>query len=421
MQQFLDSLQLTGVWDEIVNLVRHPNSNLLAASLLLLAVVIFVLLVASIVVAIISPSRRRQEIDPEELAYYLSILEATDAEDEGEAVAEEPVERPAPAVIAVEPERRPLLQRALLFLASVVGITVLLALAVGATTSSSAACLGCHETTPHSEVVDAGGVDPHESTACVGCHEGSGVVGMVTVETGDRLVHYFNGLRQEPEPDGYGAVVSSACYRCHNAVRTAITEDEVRGVKMSHREPLEAGAECDDCHANGSGVVSKVANGMAPCLRCHDGESARTECTTCHTKDVSAATRSRKSVASMNGRVLIPTPDCGGCHVQETQCDPCHGGVRMPHSETFRWWGHAREGVKDVWFNDGEKCSRCHTEQRRPCTECHSNMPGHPVTPWVTIHGSGGSGQACDSCHGRRAYVTGRDFCELCHGEVITQ
>lgn len=416
MEQFIDTAQLARVWDEVVNLIRYPNSNLLASLLLMSTVVILVLLVASIVIAIFSPSRRRRAIDPDELAYYLSILEAEDDEEPAESL--EPRE---PVVAVVRPERLPLPQRGLLFLASALAVGVILMLAIGVSTSSSAACVGCHETTPHSEVVDAGGVDPHDSTACVRCHEGSGVVGMVTVETGDRLVHFFNGLLDTPEKTEYGTVVSSACYRCHESVETTITEDEVRGVRMSHREPLDAGAECEDCHTNGTGVVSKVASGMAPCLRCHDGETAQTECATCHTKDVSTATRSRTNVAAMQGRALIPTPDCGACHVQETQCDPCHGGQRMPHSEIFMWWGHARQGAEDLWYNNGEGCSRCHTAKRRPCTKCHASMPGHPIRPWATVHGSGGSGKACDTCHGRRAYIPSRDFCELCHGEQITQ
>lgn len=419
MQEFLNSLQLAGVWDEVVNLVRNPYSNLLASLLLMSAVVIFVLLVTSIIIAIVSPPRRRHEIDPAELAYYLSIVEAEDGEDE----AEETVVREAAPAAAPVParERLPLSQRFLLYGGATLGIAVLLVVAVGVSSSSSAACVGCHETTPHSAVVEAGGVDPHEGTACVRCHEPSGVVGMVTVETGDRLVHFFNGIMDEPQDTPYGTVRTSACYRCHGTIDDGVTEDEVRGVRMSHREPLDAGAECADCHANGTGVVTKVTNGMTPCLRCHDGENQQTECSTCHTKDVSLATRTSTNVAQMTGRALIPTPDCGGCHQEETQCDPCHGGIRMPHSEVFMWWGHARQGVEDLWYNDGDTCGRCHTAQRRPCKQCHASMPGHPVQPWASIHGAGRSGTACDSCHKRRAYVAGRDFCQLCHGEPITQ
>lgn len=429
MEEILRSLNLPGVWNELIQLIRNPNSNIIASLLLLSVIVIIVLLAASTVIALVTgQSRRRQRADREELEALLAVLDALDeAEGADEATQRADGRDQAPearqTVHRVVVARPPLWQRLLLGSASAFAVGIVLLIAVGASSSSSAACSGCHQVTPHTEVVASGMDDPHDGVACVRCHESSGPVGIVTVESFDRVGHFFSGLQEEKPSSGYGTVRGSACNSCHRGAIREVTEDEVRGVRMSHTEPLEAGADCLDCHTGSTGIVSTVTNGMTPCLRCHDGENQPTDCATCHTKDVSEATTPVSS-APMEGRALITTPDCGSCHEQETQCDPCHAGVRMPHSELFMWWGHARQGAEDLWRNDGKACQRCHTEKRRPCTSCHTFMPGHPVDPWAQTHGAVGftnGSAACDSCHGARAYVNNRDFCMLCHGEPVTQ
>lgn len=415
MEELITQLRLPAIWAEVVALIKNPYSNLLASLLLVSAVVAFVLLVATSIMAVVSkPKQRASAEELAELQYLLELLDAKEGVAEGESAP-----RTAPVAVPVPVERPPARERWLMRLAGAAGLTVLLWMAIGATTSTDPVCTACHEVTSHSEVVAAGGVDPHQSTECVSCHESSGLIGRVTVEPITRIGHFINGARTLPEDEGYGAVASASCRRCHEAVIDVITEDEERGVRMSHLEPVDAGAKCTDCHTLATGVVSSITVGMTPCLRCHDGEQQSTECSTCHTKDVSAATRVSTNLAKMEGRVLIPTPDCGSCHQQETQCDPCHGGIRMPHSDLFMWWGHARKGAEDLWFNNGEACSRCHYEERRPCTGCHAFMPGHPVNEWKTGHA--GDPRSCGGCHNRKAHTVGRDICGLCHGEAIDQ
>jgi hypothetical protein len=416
MEQLLESLGAQAYVDELVNLVRNPYSNITAALLLLAAVVIFVLLVASVVIAFVTrPARKRESAEEEELAYYLSILASGDVVD-GVAMAEPPAQLTLRERVRSYPWLTWLLEAA--------AVVLVIGVAVGGSSASSAVCAACHEVTPHSEVVASGGSDAHSAVNCVRCHEAPGWLGRVTIEVPERMLHIMNGIRTEPRATSYGTVISPACSRCHGRVASETTEDEARGVRMSHREPLEAGAECLHCHTLETGVVSALTVGMTPCLRCHDGENQPTTCTLCHTKDVSAATRSRGNLAQMTGRVLVATPDCGGCHEEATQCDPCHGGQRMPHSELFLWWGHARAGVEDVWFNNGQTCARCHTPERRPCTKCHTFLPtaGHPASVWIPTHGASGRNASCDTCHGKLKYVNNRNICDLCHGEpLITQ
>ena len=407
MSELLESIDWGYLWDQVLRLARDPYSNIRASLLLLSAVVLVVLIVSSIVIAIVTSvsSKPRKSQEAEELAYLLSVLE----EEEGgkEAPVTAPESPPVEGRGVGYPWRT--------WATALVPILLLLAIALGATTSSSAVCQACHTETSHSAAVAAGVADAHASLSCVQCHESSGWLGSVTIEVPERAVHYVNGLRARPKPSSYGRVASSACYRCHRSVARETTLDEKRGVKMAHKQPLDAGAECRDCHTLITGVISSLTVGMAPCLRCHDGEQESSECTVCHTKDFTLATRSHVNPAELTGRKLVATPDCGACHDQKRTCDPCHGGVRMPHTDVFLWWGHAREGVKDIWYNDGKACGTCHTATRRPCTKCHAFFPGHPVTVFPTSHGLAKDDGPCNGCHGSNAYLSGRDFCAICH------
>jgi hypothetical protein len=110
----------------------------------------------------------------------------------------------------------------------------------------------------------------------------------------------------------------------------------------------------------------------------------------------------------------VLTPDCGGCHDQ-TACDSCHG-IRLPHTQEFMAYAHAREGVEDIWYNGGRTCAKCHNDASRPCTLCHKGrFPSHG-TKFAPIHSNGSpTGVGCDNCHAEMSYRPGRNFCELCH------
>jgi len=420
MLQSFQSIDPNRVWERILELVRDPSSNLVASLLVLAAAIIVVLMIVSIVIAAVSSwsSRQQRLRDIEELEalrYYLSVLAPDESEEDlGLREPEQPV-----TVIVTEPMA---VQEWLLWLAAFAFFGLVLAVALGATTASSSVCVACHVDTPHTAAVKAGGTDAHAHVTCVGCHESSGPLGSATIEVPQRIAHFVNGVQTKPGPTQYGYVASSACYRCHRAIVRKTTVDSARGVRMAHRQPLDAGAQCLDCHTLATGVVSKVTVGMSSCLRCHDGKKQSTECSLCHIKDFSAATALHVNPADLKGQPLIATPDCGACHNMVKQCDPCHGGVRMPHSDLFKWWGHARKGAEDIWNTGGKECARCHYAGRRPCTKCHEFFPGHPSPAFAKLHAQTNSVGACTPCHDRKAYVATRNFCDLCHGTLqVTQ
>lgn len=288
-------------------------------------------------------------------------------------------------------------------------------IATGITTAADPVCLSCHADSDHALTqVEA---DPHGSTACVSCHEEAGPVGSVTVAVPRRVEHIVGAIVSAVPAGEYGRVASSSCDSCHESAIALTTTNEVKAVKVSHAEPIQAGAACLDCHVVRDGVIGGLTTKMQPCLRCHDGETAPSECDYCHVDDIALAVSGRSEPSTATAQPLVSDPQCGGCHSQET-CDACHG-IRMPHTQEFMAYAHAREGVEDIWYNGGETCGKCHYPGNKPCTGCHTGrFPAHGSGFRFTHGASGAEGSGCDTCHAVLAYRNGRDFCvDLCHSE----
>ena len=169
---------------------------------------------------------------------------------------------------------------------------------------------------------------------------------------------------------------------------------------------------------------------MGKCLGCHDGERASTECTLCHTEDVSTTVLAeREEMATV--RLETNSGDCYACHQQE-RCTSCHG-ITMPHPAG--WYpgepkpggaGAAGTHVKQG-FAQRELCYRCHFDSKpfeRPqkgCgPKCHKQPYGlHGGVGWVKEHGlqatgqKGGRAADCFFCHAQT-------LCEDCHDASYT-
>lgn len=288
-------------------------------------------------------------------------------------------------------------------------IAALLWVSLGASSAARYTCLTCHDDNPHAGVDG----DPHASVQCVRCHEDGGGLARVVIGPALRLEHVARTNLAGQSGDVYGAAISSAsCTSCHEGALSGVSEDKTRLLRMSHAEPLEAGADCTDCHALDEGIVSAQTVGMDPCLRCHKGSPASASCTQCHLGEPARAVLAVKAKPGALQQSLVPNPGCDGCHAASTSCDSCHG-LHMPHSQEFMAYGHARAGAIDIWENDGRGCGKCHYPGRRDCRDCHSGFPSHPRSfryshqqiPW---------GSSC-GCHQWDPSVSGIQFCQICH------
>lgn len=303
--------------------------------------------------------------------------------------------------------------------AGAAGLAAILLLAFAALTSTYVItsqndyCVRCHSPAAHDSGTAKGSSGPesgltelHAGVKCVACHEGpiTDVVG-TTVDRVRHVAAYVAGRRGGQ----FAAVASDRCLACHEPIMSGVSVDQRRGLRTSHREPVEAGMQCRTCHPNAGHLPKAKGAGMSACVRCHDGKIASADCATCHTKDTASAASEDRVFAPSR---LVGKGDCSGCH-QQKSCDSCHG-LRMPHDIAFREGGHARV----AGFEKKRSCFRCHAENE--CGKCHTinvgGTWGHGES-WKSIHMkvTPGTTAGC-GCHGRNSYVQqGKDYCLACH------
>lgn len=401
----------------LVYLLLNPTFNLTAALILYAAIVVFLLMV--MVIGILTLTRQRvrgEDSDPDdaednESFAQLDTGELVDGRDE-DAVARP---RPQPRRSRRDREESVVRNPRARWISGTVAIALLVSAwaVAGYTTSRPSLCKDCHwPAAQHAGAVK--GSDMHADVACVSCHEPGGPVSRYFVGVPSRLVHFADANTEKPRYE-YGSVTTAACSRCHKVKREGVVTNKARGLKMSHKEPLEASASCIDCHALRSGVVGTHNAGMTPCMRCHDSAAESSECVLCH--DAKAAAAARVRTASFTKEQIVDLK-CGGCHDEKRQCDPCHG-LRMPHSNEFKMYAHSRAGAVDFWYNGGAACAKCHTASRRPCQKCHSSLLGGAHgrgTRWLATGHQNAQVDACNTCHKEYGYNASRDFCkDVCH------
>jgi hypothetical protein len=261
--------------------------------------------------------------------------EPTEASVEAEMTeaAEEPPAEATEELDADEGEAGPSLwQRVRPFAAIATSAYLLIALLwilTGSMTTGPNMCADCHAQSVHKQ---AGATDPHFGVACVNCHEPGGWVARLTSNVPMRLQHFLEAQSDSVRSQPFGQKVSSAgCAECHKKDMAGTLYDPTRAVSMSHKEPIEVGAECMDCHIFKGGEISAGTSGMANCIRCHDGKTAKAECGVCHQGDPTDAGLPQISPKKLRSR-LVPTADCTACH-DSSACRKCHGATLPRPSE----------------------------------------------------------------------------------------
>lgn len=322
---------------------------------------------------------------------------------------------------------------------------MLLLLGVNFASGSNKVCTSCHKTSAHEVSIAKSG--PHKNTDCISCHEPAGVGARMFTSLFPRVTHILQGAKvaqqeqaatqsQYTSTDGvtvdgdaiseqinstYGGVNSQSCMQCHESIKEGVSNNETTGIRVEHKQSLEKGMKCNDCHTkdNKSGRIV-YSRGMDTCIVCHDGKTAASDCSTCHVKNFAAASASR--VKPAQGQTHDINMNCYTCH-NPARCDACHGGVRMPHSKEFMTTGvHAYDGAYAIW-NKTTKCSKCH-DYKTECGKCHGNLPYHQkiVPSFPKTHKDGMfENKPCGLCHfdfnpGKNSGNFGDDSaCASCH------
>lgn len=279
-------------------------------------------------------------------------------------------------------------------------------------TGSNAMCARCHYVERSIESHESGS---HPQAQCKACHVEPGIDGSVLARLRglENLVKVISG---KGEPVGYASanVANRSCQTCHEDIAEGVTL--ARSVRMRHRESLEIGHACIDCHnteGHGISVRKPAYPKMSMCIGCHDGAQASAECDTCHSKDVGVAIRRLKRPFA---QITTSREDCRGCH-SIVSCNECHG-LELPHSKQFIEGFHARKA-----FLEPSVCIRCH-DVKAFCNVCHRfDVKTVGVKSWTRTHANVGPfvswhanttavGLGSCLCHDENR----QRFCNYCHG-----
>lgn len=250
----------------------------------------------------------------------------------------------------------------------------------------------------------------HHDVSCNACHRRPDFFAFVTYRltilrmTGNVLTGFYDRpVRAD--------VSSEACRVCHQREETKTLV--VKGIRISHKELLNAGYECTYCHStvvHGKLVPSPREVDMDKCLSCHDGERASAECEECHpsgTRRVRGVAKvakdpwqithgdKRRELHGMGNMAY-----CNLCH-KPNFCARCHK-VDLPHPES--WLNVHGDQAKQ----NRKNCLSCHKEKL--CDNCHKIAMPHPHS-FLPEHAKEtkrlGKGfclkchleQGCDNCH----------------------
>ncbi|MHB1017433.1 MAG: cytochrome c3 family protein [Coriobacteriia bacterium] len=443
------------VLEVITGVIERPTANLTLTVLLLAALTLAFLVIDVAVLLLVSPRRKRRvrktirrwipdapsgAAGGTEVATDDAAANTTAARDDEPSAGEGPVgagsgtdasTMASPEPDDVPPEKltgAPTTRRAwwraagLIVSAALVPMLILGSLlATYFVTGVDAVCTeSCH--TDSAAVARIHENDHRYRASCIACHEqGSGADLITAVTSRGAMMLAKAGLSDTPTSR---PVASAACLRCHEGVLEGVLESSRVNIRMAHGQPVRSGMDCADCHGaiGHLGEAGRVSVSMDLCLACHDGDTAPTDCGTCHTTDIAAVGRdslvSDETHITGSGKyqyppVQVATRDCGGCHDLAAQCDPCHG-TRLPHPERFVQGYHAQEAA----WSKKEACFRCHREAQ-DCQQCHAPFnTGHPDS-WVRDHQTAGWDAGC-GCHGRGTNVD-IPICVFCHDDAPSQ
>lgn len=260
-------------------------------------------------------------------------------------------------------------------------------------------CASCHEMKPSYK---ASLTSLHKHADCLSCHQEPGISGVFIEKL--QLLEMVLAKSKVIGDVTSAQVTNEACLRCH---KDAIGQvHRVGTIKIKHKEPLEAGYSCTDCHFAKNMFHTKNNRkldkfGMSRCVDCHNQKKASAACPECH----SVGNGTTPSVVRSDYPTvhIQDSINCRACHTASS-CTTCHD-IKIPHPANWTSGGHALQA-----FVGKKLCWECHDQ--KSCKKCHPSVFPHGED-WVKEHGPAlkAKAEACSNCHKV-------DFCMMCHTEM---
>ncbi|MCL6472684.1 MAG: NapC/NirT family cytochrome c [Firmicutes bacterium] len=275
-------------------------------------------------------------------------------------------------------------------------------------------CANCHSLKKEAKALEK---SAHAGIKCLSCHQPPGITGAIAQKVDYARWFWVYAITNKANP-GKARIEDAACLKCHSEVRQKTLSRY--GIRVSHKEFLDAGADCMDCHnsvAHAGLIKPETVPSMSACVKCHNDKTAKADCSLCHEKDIGEKIRTPKRDLIKTG-IFVNWDFCYRCH-QPQKCTNCHG-LQMPHPPN--WVSEVKHALPA--FTNPNVCFRCHDMPYAPlqasrlqgCT-CHGTMEYHGTfDEWRKQHGpiatgkipGNGENENCYSCHSEK-------LCDYCH------
>lgn len=208
----------------------------------------------------------------------------------------------------------------------------------------------------------------HRDAGCMDCHSRPGLFARAVDTVRMSGGFYVSLVMPSRAASTFPVPTNAACLACHTDLRTVSPSGDLKIPHRAHVEILKmACVQCHDFLVHEKSPEGDHNPPMAGCLTCHNGDTAKSSCPTCHTsKDAPASHKAKDWL------VVHPQQAAGG------KCEGCH-----------KWAAH--------W-----------------CADCHSQRPASHGKDWRVKHAEAVRvHRNCEACHAGQ-------FCIRCHGTVPT-
>ena len=213
----------------------------------------------------------------------------------------------------------------------------------------------------------------HGEVPCQRCHVAPRLAAQLMFDIRMLGEFYASMVLPSRQPKLFTLPQNEACTTCHLDSRTVSPSGDLQIPHRAHVGVLKL--KCVRCHAylvHRTNPEGKHTPRMVACLTCHDGRTAKRECSDCH----------KKKSLPLNHRTaawLVVHPqkqkelDCGKCHKwTKDWCAHCH--LQRPASHAGRWRSQHRYKVEAH-----RNCEACH---KGPfCIRCHGEVPKLNLDP----------------------------------------
>jgi hypothetical protein len=207
----------------------------------------------------------------------------------------------------------------------------------------------------------------HADVGCQSCHVPPDWAAQALYTARMPGEFYLSMVMPSRQPMVLSVPTNAACSSCHTDLRKVSPSGDLNIPHSAHVNVLKL--KCITCHSylvhkkNPSGTDKPTMSG---CLRCHNGKTAKNNCSACHTEKALPANHRNPDWVVIHPQMQKQI-DCAKCHKWTVNwCAQCHATRPRSHAATWRKdHGAAVRRHRD--------CEACH--QAAFCIRCHGALP----------------------------------------------